>query len=91
MDTNILRSVPSNPTQRRPTLKTEAVCPISGVSINGNVVPVHRIPMAVCSNGSLFGYCSLHEARVFVKNRATVGAILKVETPVIQSKEASGG
>jgi hypothetical protein len=61
------------------------------MKLNGNIVPPHRVPMAVCSNGSLFGYCSLHEARVFVKNRATVAAILKIETPVIQSKEASGG
>jgi hypothetical protein len=65
----------------RPILKAEAICPVSGVKVGPHVVPVHRIPLSISKTGPLFGYCPIHEARVFIRNRATVAGVLQYETP----------
>lgn len=70
----------------RTLLKTELVCPLSGMKLGNEPVPVHKIPVVLCVNGSLYAYCSIHETRCFVRG-TNAAKVMKYETPV---KEVQG-
>lgn len=57
-------------------LDIEVICPISGLKINGVVVPVHRMAMMQCENGALFARCPNHVVRTFISDFTTVKQIM---------------
>ena len=82
------RAKPKNPP--RPLLKFRMHCPVSNVLIDSEVVPPHTMPVILCNNGSLMGYCSKHEARCFMRDSATVGLIMRAEAPTRKLEEDHG-
>lgn len=78
-------------------LDIEVVCPLSGLRLNGVVIPIHKMAMMQCANGSLFARCPNHVVRTFISDFTTVRQIMS-EAVVIQitdrnprKKEKSNG
>lgn len=62
----------------RQEISSTAMCPLSGVQIGSlPPIPVHRIPLALCVNGALYGTCRTHGVRIFVRGHAVVAEIMK--------------
>lgn len=82
---------------QRQVLDVELVCPVSGFRIkDGTVIPVHKIMVVYCRNGSLMAFCPNHVVRSFISDRTTVkaimdGATLISMTPKKAKKETLNG
>lgn len=63
--------------QSRRLLDRKVFCPFSGVIVDGEFVPPHRIDVTVCPNGTLYCYCMTHGTRVFVRDRIVVGKFVR--------------
>lgn len=50
-------------------LSTEGVCPSSGLTIYGQLVPLHRVNLQLLENGIVMGYCPAHQTRWFHGDR----------------------
>lgn len=50
-------------------LSTEGVCPASGLTIYGQMVPTHRVNLQLLENGIIMGYCPAHQTRWFIGDR----------------------
>lgn len=57
-------------------LDIELVCPVSGLKLNGVVIPLHKMVMMQCENGSLFARCPNHVVRAFISDFTTVRHIM---------------
>jgi len=57
-------------------LDTTAICPVSGMKLDGVVIPVHRMTMMQCENGALFARCPNHVVRAFISDFTTVRHIM---------------
>jgi hypothetical protein len=57
-------------------LDTEVICPVSGLKLNGVVIPMHRMAMFQCENGALFARCPNHVVRTFISDFTTVRHIM---------------
>jgi hypothetical protein len=57
-------------------LDIEVICPVSGLKLDGVTIPVHRMAMMQCENGSLFARCPNHVVRTFISDFATVRHIM---------------
>lgn len=51
-------------------------CPLSGVEIDGQVIPAHRMAVMQCANGVLFARCPNHVARCFIADFTTVRNVM---------------
>lgn len=78
-------------------LDLEVVCPLSGLKLNGTVIPVHKMAMMQCENGALFARCPNHVVRTFISDFKTVREIMN-QAVVVQTttrnprkKEKSNG
>ena len=78
-------------------LDIEVICPLSGLKLNGAVIPVHRMAMMQCENGALFARCPNHVVRTFISDFATVrnimsqAVVLQVTDKNPRKKEKSNG
>lgn len=70
-------------------LDLEVVCPLSGFRLNGNVIPVHKMAMLQCENGSLFARCPNHQVRSFISDFTTVKEIMN-QAVVLQTTTSNG-
>jgi len=57
-------------------LDIEVICPVSGLKIDGVVIPMHRMAMMQCENGALFARCPNHVVRAFISDFTTVRHIM---------------
>lgn len=57
-------------------LDVELVCPLSGFKLAGVVIPVHKMAVMQCENGSLFARCPNHVVRSFISDFTTVKHIM---------------
>lgn len=67
-------------------LDIEVLCPLSGLKLNGTVIPIHKMAMMQCTNGSLFARCPNHVVRAFISDFTTVRAIMN-QAVVVQITE----
>lgn len=78
-------------------LDIEVICPVSGLSLNGVVIPVHRMAMMQCENGALFARCPNHVVRTFISDFTTVrhimskAVVIQVTNRNPRKKENSNG
>lgn len=72
---------PGRPAPARTMIRARIWCPFSGVEVDGQKIDLHSIPVIVCVNGSLMGYCSRHETRIFVRESALVSILRRDEIP----------
>lgn len=78
-------------------LDIEVICPVSGLKLGGVTIPVHRMPMLQCENGSLFARCPNHVVRTFISDFATVreivsqAVVLQITDRNARKKEKSNG
>lgn len=64
-------------------LNTKVWCPSSGfLRKNGSVIPPHKIPLLVCSNGKLYSWCQRCNAKVFIQGRQVIDEMLEVSVVV---------
>lgn len=73
--------VPKRPAPAKTMLRKRFWCPFSGLEIDGQRIDQHSIPVIVCSNGTLMGYCSRHETRIFVRESSIVAILRRDEVP----------
>lgn len=52
-------------------LSTQGLCPVSGLTIYGALVPAHRVNLQGLENGIVMGYCPNHQTRWFIGDRGT--------------------
>lgn len=67
-------------------LDIEVVCPLSGLKLDGIVIPLHKMAMMQCDNGALFARCPNHVVRTFISDFTTVRQIMK-QAVVVQITE----
>lgn len=78
-------------------LDIEVICPVSGLTLDGVVIPVHRMAMMQCENGALFARCPNHVVRTFISDFSTVrhimnkAVVVQVTTRNSRKKEKSNG
>jgi hypothetical protein len=60
----------------------EVICPLSGLMLSGVVIPMHKMAMFECENGSIFARCPNHIVRSFISDFTTVKAIMSQATVV---------
>ena len=58
-------------------LDITVLCPLSGLEVEGNEIPAHRMVVLQCSNGALFARCPNHIVRCFISDFTTVRQIMK--------------
>jgi hypothetical protein len=63
-------------------LDIEFLCPLSGIRLKTGVIPIHKMAVLQCDNGSLFARCPNHVARCFIADITTVNAIMESSTIV---------
>lgn len=69
-------------------LDVEIACPLSGLKLNGVVIPVHMMAMLQCENGALFARCPNHQVRAFISDFTTVRQIMS-QAVVLQTTTRS--
>ena len=73
------------------------LCPLSGLELEGRVIPPHRMATMQCENGSLFSRCPHHVTRVFISDFTTVrqimnkAVIIQITDRKPRKKEKSSG
>jgi hypothetical protein len=78
-------------------LDIEVICPVSGLNLNGVVIPLHKMAMFQCENGALFARCPNHVVRTFISDFTTVrhimnqAVILNVTDRKPRKKEKTNG
>lgn len=63
-------------------LSVTALCPCSGLTIYGQLVPIHKVNLQALENGILMGYCPAHQTRWFVGERGICHNIKQEATVV---------
>lgn len=63
-------------------LDTEGLCPASGLTIYGQVVPIHRVNLQALDNGIIMLYCPAHQARCFIADRGVANSIKQGATVI---------
>lgn len=78
-------------------LDIEVICPVSGLILDGTMIPVHKMAMMQCENGALFARCPNHVVRTFISDFKTVrhimnqAVVVQVTTRNQRKKEKSNG
>ena len=63
-------------------LDIEVPCPVSGLTLNGRVCELHKVPLIRLDNGSIMAYCPNHRSRSFIADKTTCYMIAKVANVV---------
>ena len=77
-------------------LDLELWCPLSGIFLEGERIPPHKMHLLQCCNGTLFARCSNHVARCFFSDWGTIKKIMNTAkvirmTEPQQKKEKRNG
>ena len=78
-------------------LDIEVICPVSGLSLDGVTIPIHRMAMMQCENGALFARCPNHVVRTFISDFTTVrhimnkAVVVQITNKNPRKKEKSNG
>lgn len=61
----------------RTLLDLQVWCPWSGITIGDEKIQPHKLTVIVCSNQTLYSYCSTHQFRGFTANWNLVTKVMK--------------
>jgi hypothetical protein len=61
----------------RTLLDLQVWCPWSGITVGGEKIAPHKITVVVCSNQTLYSYCSTCQVRAFTANWNLVSKVMK--------------
>ena len=78
------------PRSVRRVLKRTFYCPASGSKIGKEKIKPHSLALQVCVNGALFGHCTEHDIRIFVRSSPLIRQIMATETAFPEKERTHG-
>lgn len=81
---------PRAPGSVRRVLKRVFYCPASGAKIKNETIKPHTLPLQVCVNGTLFGHCTEHDIRIFVRSSPFIRKIMATEIAFPEKERPHG-